>query len=239
MVNPTFKIVRLKNFPIYDQLLLEEKLLRSNSGNWCLINEGSPPAIVMGISGKKEELIDCQRAAQDNIPLIKRFSGGGTVVVDEDTLFITFISEKELHDFPSYPEPIMRWTEGIYREVFGHPEFHLKENDYVIGHKKCGGNAQYIKKQRWLHHTSFLWDYSTEKMQYLLHPKKTPTYRAERSHDEFLCRLNGLFPNREQLIEKFILELQKRYLLHTASLEEALMPGGEETRQSTSFVSLL
>ncbi len=233
----TFKLLRLKNYPIYEQLLLEEKLLRADSSNWCLINEGSTPSIVMGISGKKEELIDCQKTTQDNIPLIKRFSGGGTVFVDENTLFITFISQKNIHDFPAYPEPIMKWTEGIYRDVFAHPEFRLRENDYVIGHKKFGGNAQYIKKDRWLHHTSFLWDYSPEKMQYLLHPKKTPTYRAGRSHDEFLCRMREFFPNKEQLINKLVEEMQKRFSLHMASLEEALESCGMEVRQSTSVVS--
>ncbi len=206
-----FQLLRLKSYPIYEQLLLEEALLRKDSGNWCIINEGSDPAIVMGISGKKEELVDCQTALQDGIPLIKRFSGGGTVIVDENTLFITFICQKELHDFPAYPEPIMRWTEGIYKEVFLHPEFRLRENDYVIGDRKFGGNAQYIKKDRWLHHTSFLWDYKTENMKYLLHPKKTPPYRAGRSHDEFLCRISEFFPDREMLIEKLVLEMKKRF----------------------------
>ena len=158
----TFHLLRLKSYPIYEQLLLEEMLLRSDSGNWCLINEGSSTAIVMGISGKKEELIDCAKAAQNGIPLIKRFSGGGTVIVDENTLFITFICQKHLHPFSAYPEPIMKWTEELYRGAFQHPEFRLRENDYVIGDRKFGGNARYIKRYRWLDHTSMLWDQSAE-----------------------------------------------------------------------------
>src|SRR5580700_9861928 len=139
-----FQLLRLKAYSIYEQLILEEKLLRSNSGNWCLINEGSIPAVVMGISGKKEELVDCSKAAENQVPLIRRFSGGGTVFVDEDTLFLTFICQKQLHSFPAYPEPIMSWTEQIYAAAFQHSQFCLKENDYVIGDRKCGGNAQYI-----------------------------------------------------------------------------------------------
>ena len=46
------KLLRLQNFPILRQLLLEEALLRADSSNWCIINDGtSVPAIVMGISG--------------------------------------------------------------------------------------------------------------------------------------------------------------------------------------------
>lgn len=232
-----FKLLHLKFYPIYEQLLLEERLLRADTGNWCIINEGSSPAIVMGISGKKYELINCKAALQNSMPLIKRFSGGGTVVVDKNTLFITFICQKQLHPFPAYPEPIMKWTEEIYREVFLHPEFQLKENDYVFGERKFGGNAQYIKKDKWLHHTSFLWDYAEENMKYLLHPKKTPSYRAGRPHAEFLCRLNEFFPEKKVLIERFISELEKRYPIERSNLEDALKMGSD-TRQSTTFVSL-
>ncbi|SRR5581483_1763323 len=232
-----FKLLRLKSYPIYEQLLLEEKLLRTDTNNWCIINEGSSPAIVMGISGKKEELVNCKTALQSGIPLIKRFSGGGTVVVDENTLFITFICDKQFHPFPAYPEPIMKWTEEIYRDAFSHPEFRLRENDYVFGDKKFGGNAQYIKKDRWLHHTSFLWDYDPANMKHLLHPKKMPSYRDGRNHDEFLCRLNTFFPEKEALIESFITQLCRRYPIETSSLDEVIETSNG-MRQSTVFVTL-
>ena len=183
-------LLHLKNYPILKQLQLEEALLKADSRNFCIINEGSPPAIVMGISGKVEEIIDSKKHAQWGIPLIKRFSGGGTVVVDEETLFVSFLCQKELHEFAPYPEPIMRWTEGIYKEAFGLEAFHLRENDYVIGERKCGGNAQYLRKERWLHHTTFLWDYNPALMNLLLHPKKTPKYREGRGHEAFLTCLS-------------------------------------------------
>ncbi len=207
----SFQLLRLKLYPIYEQLQLEEKLLRSDSGNWCIINEGSAPAIVLGISGKQEELVDCAQAAQDQIPLIRRFSGGGTVIVDQDTLFITFICQKQIHPFPAYPEPIMRWTQELYRDALQLPQFNLKENDYVIGDRKFGGNAQYIKKDRWLHHSSLLWNFSSKNMSYLLHPKKTPPYRQNRHHEDFLCRLSDYFSDKELFIQGVIGALSKRF----------------------------
>ena len=227
-------LVHLSHYPIYDQLILEETLLRTDKRNWCIINEGSPTAIVMGISGKKEELIDCDRAAQNGIPLIKRFSGGGTVIVDENTLFVTFIFQKEAHDFPAYPEPILRWHEHLYREAFAHDHFHLQENDFVIANKKCGGNAQYIKKERWLHHTSFLWNYCNERMSYLLFPKKTPNYRQQRPHTEFLCKLADLFPSRNTMIENLKHTLNKRFTLETPSLLQVLSELKIPERRATS-----
>src|ERR1700730_11622372 len=178
----TFYFLRLQQCPILTQLQIEEALLRLDMRNICLINEGSPPAIVFGISGKVTELVDQKHWEKEPVPLIKRFSGGGTVVVDENTLFISFICQKSLHPTLSYPEPILRWTEGFYKEAFGIEGFHLRENDYAIGEKKCGGNAQYLCRERFVHHTTFLWDFKEERMQLLLQPKKTPQYRAGRTH---------------------------------------------------------
>lgn len=46
---------------------------------------------MLGIGGKADRLVHLDRAARDGVPLLRRFSGGGTVVVDEDSLFVTFI----------------------------------------------------------------------------------------------------------------------------------------------------
>lgn len=50
--HPLMNLVRLKGFPILQQLHLEERLLRNSSDNWCIINDGTDnPTIVMGVSG--------------------------------------------------------------------------------------------------------------------------------------------------------------------------------------------
>nr|GLL19798.1 putative lipoate-protein ligase A isoform X2 [Ipomoea trifida]GMC60738.1 putative lipoate-protein ligase A isoform X2 [Ipomoea batatas] len=49
---PLLNLVKLKGVPILQQLHLEERLLRTSSDNWCIINDGTnTPTIVMGISG--------------------------------------------------------------------------------------------------------------------------------------------------------------------------------------------
>jgi lipoate-protein ligase A len=173
----------------------------------------------MGISGKPEELLDVEKIRRDKIPVIQRFSGGGTVIVDENTLFFTFIFNKDdvLH-IHAFPEPILRWSGDLYARSFQIPRFHLIENDYAIGEKKCGGNAQYLKKDRWLHHTSFLWDYREENMDYLLFPQKRPRYRKERKHTDFLCRLKDFAPSKESLIQKLKSELAGHFTLLNVKL---------------------
>lgn len=229
------KIIRLKNYPIFQQLQLEEALLRLSTEDICLINEGSAPAIVMGISGKMEELIDAEKLEKTTLPVIRRFSGGGTVVVDEETIFISFLCQSASHSFSPYPEPIMRWTEGIYKEALGLPHFALRENDYVIGERKVGGNAQYLRKGRWLHHSTFLWDYKKEHMDLLLHPKKTPKYRSERSHEAFVTKLKSYVATKEEFLERLVSLLGGE----TVSFDELFPILEKPHRQSTSYVRVV
>ncbi|OAE30902.1 hypothetical protein AXG93_3943s1330 [Marchantia polymorpha subsp. ruderalis] len=144
---PVMRMLRLEGFPIFQQLLLEERLLRTSNDNWCVINDGtSPPAIVMGISGKPEKLLDVEKVVKDDLCVIKRFSGGGTVVVDEDTLFVSLIcSRSAVPDLQLYPRHIMNWTELLdsrmaylkvperapaYRQARDHSDFICRLQDF-------------------------------------------------------------------------------------------------------------
>lgn len=188
---PLLHLIQLEGVPVLEQLKIEEALLRADERNWCLLNKRASPSIVMGISAKAERVIDLSYLRQRPIPTIRRFSGGGTVVVDENTFFATFICNSDPLQVPCFPEKIHSWAESLYQNVFKEASFKLRENDYVFGERKFGGNAQYLRKERWLHHTSFLWDYDPERMKYLLLPEKRPKYRFDRTHEDFLCSLKG------------------------------------------------
>lgn len=165
----------------------------------------------MGISGEVAALLDEEKVKKDSVDVIRRFSGGGTVIVDEETLFISFIFEKKALPITSFPEPILRWSAALYTESWQIEGFHLIENDYAIGAHKCGGNAQYIQKDRWIHHTSFLWDYKEENMAYLRLPSKRPVYRADRPHREFLCKLKEQVESKEVLVNRLIQTLKGQF----------------------------
>ena len=212
-------ILHTKNLDIFEQLKLEEALIKKSDSSFCIINEGSKRAIVLGCSNNPNSLINYALLKKENIPLIKRFSGGGTVVVDQNTIFVSFIFSKELLCF-SFPEQIFRWSEVFYKKIFDMPFFSFKENDYIIKGYKCGGNAQYIRKNRWLHHTSFLWDFDSNNMQYLLMPEKKPLYRKNRDHSSFLCKLKDHFSDKTLFIEKIKIELEKSFEVKKLSLKD-------------------
>jgi lipoate-protein ligase A len=209
------KLLKLKNTPIIDQLAMEEALLRTCDQNYCVISHGTKPAIVMGISGKPELLIE----EQNPYPVIRRFSGGGTVLVDENTFFISLICNS-LKDIPSYPAHILKWTSALYAPLFQENQFNLKENDYALGNKKFGGNAQYIVKNRWLHHSSLLWDYNLEAMQVLKIPERAPDYRQNRSHSDFLCPLKPHFSSKEHFESLFLKELARHFTIEDITQDQ-------------------
>ncbi len=217
----------LEATPIIEQLYIEEALLRADDRNILLVNMGSPPAIVMGVSGKPEELLDQERVARDQVPVIKRFSGGGTVYIDENTLFVTLICNTADVSIAPQPRAILEWAHTFFQPLI--PGIELKENDFVFGNLKVGGNAQYIRKGRWLLHTSFLWDFAPEKMDYLKLPKKRPDYRENRAHKEFLTTL------KERSSKGELMEALKRLGEPLLDLEHAL---AQEHRRTTRTISL-
>lgn len=196
-VKPVLHLIHTAGMPIMQQLQWEEALLRADNRNWCLINEGTTPSIVLGISGKVDQHVE---ETSNTLPLIRRFSGGGTVVVNEHTLFVTFIFNEADIGVSCTPGTVMQWTASFHQPLFAPHPFQLRENDFVIGERKCGGNAQYLCRGRWLQHTSFLWDYNPTQMAFLKKPPKMPGYRENRDHEAFVCRLG------EYLCQKSYLE---------------------------------
>jgi lipoate---protein ligase len=211
----------LDSMPIYEQLQLEEALLRADARNWCLINRGSTPAIVMGISGKTEQLIDQERLCRQPVALVRRFSGGGTVFVDSQTLFVSWICNASQVAVACCPKKIHQWAAEQYSGALPQLPMRLLDNDYVIEQRKCGGNAQYLCRGRWLHHSSFLWDYDMQNMEYLKMPVKAPAYRQGRGHAEFLCRLKDYFPHPDFFYSPIIRYISRAFTLVEQSLHEA------------------
>jgi lipoate-protein ligase A len=76
------------------------------------------------------ELVEIEPVLQDRVPVVRRFSGGGTVIVDQETVFVTFICNKSaVTGLQPFPRDIMSWSGQLYGKVFDKfGEFHLREN---------------------------------------------------------------------------------------------------------------
>ncbi|KAM0870993.1 hypothetical protein ACQ4PT_039678 [Festuca glaucescens] len=186
------RLVTMGSAPIMQQLHLEERLLRRTSDNWCILNEGTAPPTI-----------------------VMGVSGKVSELVEIQPVLRDGVQP--------FPRDIMTWTGQLYGKVFrGFGEFQLRENDYAFGHRKFGGNAQSITKDRWVHHTSFLWDYDAKSMNYLKNPQRAPEYRQARNHTDFLCRMNEYMPSRSGFTEGITTALKDHFTVQHTELETAL-----------------
>jgi lipoyltransferase and lipoate-protein ligase len=118
------------------------------------INE---PTIVVGKNQNTIEEINLDYVKEKNIHVVRRLSGGGAVYHDLGNLNYTIISEKgnrsTSFNFAAFTQPVIEVLKklGVKAEFTG-------RNDLTIDGKKFCGNAQYMKKNRILHHGAMLFN---------------------------------------------------------------------------------
>lgn len=122
----------------------------------------SPPAgseghaVVLGLGDRAKDDIFTQMTEQDHIPVVRRYTGGGTVFVDRNIRCASLlIGESTLTGIQRFPNPILDWGELFYRPVFSdlygqtsETEFRMNGHDYCLGEKKIGGNAMTLARGR-------------------------------------------------------------------------------------------
>jgi len=101
-----------------------------------LVSSGVKKPIIASLifARKARELLEVKSVLRDKISVIRRFSGGGTVIVDQGTVFVSFICNKDaVPGLQPYPQPIMAWSSLLYDEVFrGAGDFRLRENGIKV-----------------------------------------------------------------------------------------------------------
>ncbi len=114
------------------------------------------PSIIVGKHQNSLAEINYHYVKQNNIPVIRRISGGGTVFHDHGNLNFTFITsgEKEkLVDFRKFTDPIVK----ILNEI-GVPARFEGKNDLRVKGLKISGNAEHVFRNRVLHHGTLLFN---------------------------------------------------------------------------------
>lgn len=134
----TWLNVQTTGWSVLERLAFEECLFRTEAErrHWVLVgahhatnhkhlpkvnnNSTANACIVMGIGGKPRQLLDVELVQRDNIPVLKRFSGGGTVILDTNSLWTTIIgrnANNSNHNKPllkeHFPRPIMEYTANV------------------------------------------------------------------------------------------------------------------------------
>lgn len=179
---------------LFDELLLilaEE----GREGETLRFWESPTTFIVLGRTGKPEEELILEHVRRDNIPVLRRSSGGGTVVQGRGCLNFTLILFKErdsqLNDIRRSYQWILQRVLKVFAGLGVAAEFQ-PTSDLALsdGKKKFSGNAQRRGRRYILHHGTVLYDFPLDLIsRYLALPKDQPPYRRGRTHLDFVTNL--------------------------------------------------
>lgn len=113
-------------------------------------------SILIGKNQNTLEEINAQFCQDNNITIVRRLSGGGTVFTDLGVLcfnFVTDANEQTIHNFKRFAEPVIKALNEL-----GIPAQQSGRNDILVNDKKVSGLAQYTSKDRMFNHGTLLVD---------------------------------------------------------------------------------
>lgn len=181
-------------------LALEEVLLAPFSHREAppllRIWNNSEPCIILGRSEKPDQQVDQLKAGILNIPIYRRTSGGGTVLHGPGNINISFFLPYSFHpELKSIKRSyglILSWVcESLEKSCGIKPDIQ-GDSDLAIHGKKISGTAQARKRFGLLHHmTLLLDDRLLTLLDSLQEPQRRPTYRGNRTHQQFVTSLQA------------------------------------------------
>lgn len=151
--------------------------------------------VVLGHSGKIATEADLAACRSQCVPVLRRLSGGGTVLQGPGCLSYSLILKIEnQRPFRGVSETnsfvMERLKAALAPLVDGRIEIR-GFTDLALGKRKFSGNAQYRRRRCLLFHGTFLLDFDIPLMDRLLAvPLKQPPYRENRTHGDFLTNLH-------------------------------------------------
>jgi lipoate-protein ligase A len=180
-----------------ENLALDEALLlvaEDGSGGEVLrLWEWPAPAVVLGSAGQLAADVDEEACRADGVPICRRSSGGGTVLLGPGCLLFSLVLAYDraaaLREIPSSYLYILGRVAAALAETRTGIEL-AGTSDLALAGRKFSGNAQQRKRNHLLHHGTLLYAFPIEHVgRYLRTPSRQPEYRAGRGHAEFLCNV--------------------------------------------------
>ncbi len=172
--------------------------------------------VVMGRGSKSAE-VNQQKCEQDGIPVLKRCSGGASIVAGPGCLMYSLLLSLE-------KQPSLRSIDAAHAWVMHRvgqavsmvvPNVQLQGTcDLTLLNRKFSGNAVRYKRDWILYHGTLLYRFPIELIpQYLEMPPRQPIYRGARDHADFLINL-GCDPMQLRSAFKVVWQADQPWALH-------------------------
>lgn len=145
-------------------LALEEVLFQTlpvgHPGYFLLWQNG--PSVIVGRHQCTADEVNADFIRRENLPVVRRMTGGGAVYHDTGNLNFSFIEHatgREKVDFRRYLEPVCAALAdlGVQAEISG-------RNDVEAGGRKISGSGQMLRRGKVLHHGTLLIEVNFERL---------------------------------------------------------------------------
>ncbi|MGE5342935.1 MAG: biotin/lipoate A/B protein ligase family protein [Candidatus Omnitrophota bacterium] len=211
--------MKLTNYNFPDIELLK------NTGSFyrCMVWEPPGLSIVLGQACRLETSIIRPHVVRDRVPVYKRPSGGGAVILSPQTLVISIVKRGDRFLSPRFY--FSTYTETIVQAL---QALEIKDlnvegiSDICIGDKKILGSSIYRNRELVWYHAVLNRAEDTSVMdRYLTHPGHEPTYRRGRRHGDFVTSLvnEGYCLSVDAIKETLLLHLR---MLHMKFVEDQM-----------------
>ncbi len=151
--------------------------------------------VVLGRSNRVETEVNLEECLARGIPILRRASGGGTVLIGPGCLCYTLALpltsvHRKMGISRLATELMSRTATGLSGILPGVTV--CGTSDLVHTGLKFSGNAQRWLRQSLIHHGTLLFDFDLSLIQQcLVHPSREPAYRQSRRHGEFVMNVES------------------------------------------------
>jgi lipoate-protein ligase A len=175
-------------------MYIDDRVLSKLTGvcDYCyLVYEQEKSEVILGRSRPPKQDVYIQRCRTNNIPVMRRLGGGGTVLLTPGVIVISVSGRTALpfhlrEHMYAVNTAIIRALSALEIKGLGIKGI----SDIAIGDKKILGSSLYKKKDTVLYQGSLLLNPDLKLFdRYLKHPEKEPDYRQGRLHRDFLTSL--------------------------------------------------
>lgn len=191
--------INLESNDPYFNLAIEELLLKNSTEDYLILYVNSP-SVIIGKHQTCHQEINTRFITENQIPVIRRITGGGTVYHDYGNLNFSFIKQCESGrqvDFRKYTEPVIDFlgSIGVKAEFGG-------KNDLKADGMKISGNAEHVHGSRVLHHGTLLFNASLDDMRNCIRKDKSSySSRAVASNPTSVINLKGIINSYNEISE--------------------------------------
>jgi lipoate-protein ligase A len=178
----------------FEEALLEWAEENPGQSGFLFFWEARTHFVVLGYGNRVDAEVNRENCARLKVPILRRCSGGGTVLQGPGCLNYSLIlpieDRSEIATITSTNRFVMERNRKAIEQAIQKAVFVRGCTDLALGSVKFSGNAQRRRRNALLFHGSFLLRFDLPLIERVLRmPTHQPDYRTGRSHSNFLMNL--------------------------------------------------